>query len=87
MEVADPSNKLKNAQAEEPTMLGSIREGAAQTKTLPPGLERRKEKTGSTKLIINKLKDAQEVFNSRMDETEAEISKQGDKAIKIIQTK
>ena len=68
-------------------MLGSIREGAAQTKTLPPGLERRKEKTGSTKLIINKLKDAQEVFNSRMDETEAEISKQGDKAIKIIQTK
>jgi len=36
-------NKLKNAQAEEPTMLGSIREGRAQNKTLPPGLERRKE--------------------------------------------
>ena len=52
-------NKLKNAQAEEPTMLGSIREGRAQSKTLPPGLERRKEQTGSTKLIITKLKDAQ----------------------------
>lgn len=43
MEVVDPSNKLKNAQAEEPTMLGSIREGTTQTKTAPRTGEKKGE--------------------------------------------
>lgn len=74
-------HRLKSQQC-----LGSIREGTTQTKTAPRTGEKKGENR-STKLIITKLKDAQEVFNSRMDETEVEISKQGDKAIKSIQTK